>query len=171
MLKPKSKNVNALFAELSSLGIEFINHDHPPLRTVEESRSLRGNLPGVHIKNLFLRDKKRKYFLVVVSENRRIDLKWLRRYINASGTLSFGSPDALFELLGVEPGAVSPLSVFNDVKNVVTLFLDKSILSYDVVNAHPLRNDMTTALSPKDLERFMTLKGHPPKLIDFEITN
>ena len=158
----------ALFDRLVELEITFENHEHPPLRTVAESQALRGELPGAHIKNLFLRDKKRRYFLVTVREEREVDLKWLRRTIGAQGTLSFGSADALADLLGVEPGAVTPLSVINDAESIVTAFLDKSLMTADTVNAHPLRNDMTTAISGTDLERFMIAENHPPEIIDFD---
>ena len=111
----------SLFDRLVELEITFENHEHPPLRTVAESQALRGELPGAHIKNLFLRDKKRRYFLVTVREERKVDLKWLRRTIGAQGTLSFGSTDALADLLGVEPGAVTPLCVINDTEGVLSL--------------------------------------------------
>ena len=159
---------DALFERFADLGIAFENHEHPPLRTVAESQSLRGELPGAHIKNLFLRDKKRRYFLVTVTEDRDVDLKWLRKQVGAKGTLSFGSADALFDLLGVQPGAVTPLGVVNDAEGTVTAFLDKALLDADPINAHPLRNDMTTALSAADLLRFMEESGHRPGLIDFE---
>ena len=158
----------ALFDRLVELGITVDHHEPPPLRTVAESQALRGELPGAHIKNLFLRDKKRRYFLVTVREEREVDLKWLRRTIGAQGTLSFGSADALADLLGVVPGAVTPLGVINDTEGVVTAFLDKALMTADMVNAHPLRNDMTTAFSATDLERFMIAENHPPRIIDFD---
>lgn len=161
-------DTDGLFARLTALGIAYRNHEHPPLRTVSESQALRGELPGAHIKNLFLRDKKRRYFLVTVSEEREVDLKWLRRAIGAQGTLSFGSPEALSELLGVVPGAVTPLGVINDRDRAVTAFLDKALIDRDPINAHPLRNDMTTALASDDLVKFMKAEGHEPQFIDFD---
>ena len=157
-----------LFAKLEELGIEFENYEHPPLRTVAESQALRGELPGAHIKNLFLRDKKKRYFLMTVAEDREVDLKWLRRAIGAQGTLSFGSAEALEELLGVVPGAVTPLGIINDTNSVVTAFLDKDLLDATLINAHPLRNDMTTALSAQDLVTFMETLDHPPGTVDFD---
>ena len=160
-------DTDGLFARLGMLGIEFLNHQHPPLHTVAESQALRGELPGAHIKNLFLRDKKRRYFLVTVSEDRDVDLKWLRRAVGAQGTLSFGSADALMDLLGVLPGAVTPLAVVNDREGAVTAFLDASLADANPINAHPLRNDMTIALSGPDLIEFMGAEGHSPELLDF----
>ena len=158
-----------LFAKLKEFGIKYVNHEHPPLRTVAESQALRGELSGAHIKNLFLRDKKRRFFLVTVAENRDVDLKWLRQAIGAQGTLSFGSSESLIELLGVVPGAVTPLSVINDKGSSVKAFLDKELLAADLVNAHPLRNDMTTALLARDLVTFMETVHHSPDILDFSV--
>lgn len=159
---------SALFARLEALGIACRTHEHPPLNTVEESQALRGDLPGGHIKNLFLRDKKRRMWLVTVDEERAVDLKALRRRIGAQGTLSFGSAELLMATLGVAPGAVTPFAVINDRAGAVTMVLDRAVLEHDPVNAHPLRNDRTTALAPGDLLRFLEAEGHAPRIIDFE---
>jgi len=157
-----------LFARLGELGIEHETVEHPPLYTVEQSRELRGDLPGAHIKNLFLRDKKRRMWLVTVLEDRGIDLKALRGRIGAQGTLSFGSADLLMETLGVVPGAVTPFAVINDKEGKVTMVLDKALLQIDPVNAHPLRNDRTTAVAPADLVRFLEAEKHAPVILDLD---
>lgn len=150
---------------LSSLGIAHRVVKHPPLFTVEDSKALRGDLPGHHIKNLFLRDKRETMFLVVAQEDRRVDLKALAPAIGA-GKLSFGSAERLMSYLGVLPGAVTPFAVINDREKRVGVFLDRSILSGGKVHCHPLVNDMTVALEPEDLLRFLRATGHEPRLID-----
>ena len=155
-----------LFARLDSLGIVHKTHEHPPLFTVEESKRLRGQLPGGHCKNLFLRDKKRNLFLLVVLEDRGIDLKSLRPILNASGNLSFGQPELLMDVLGVAPGAVTPFALINDTGRRVAVFLDQAMLALDKLNYHPLSNTRTTAVAPKDLIRFIESCGHAPKTID-----
>lgn len=155
-----------LFARLDSLGIAHKTHDHPPLFTVEESKRLRGQLPGGHCKNLFLRDKKRNLFLLVVLEDRGIDLKSLRPILSASGNLSFGQPGLLMEVLGVAPGAVTPFALINDTGRRAAVFLDQAMLALDPLNYHPLSNTQTTAIAPKDLIRFIESCGHAPKTID-----
>jgi len=87
------KKEDDLFARFDALGIAYENHAHPPLHTVWESQTLRGSLPGAHVKNLFLRDKKKRIWLATVLEDRDVDLKALKRRLGASGSLSFGSPD------------------------------------------------------------------------------
>src|SRR5215510_8702701 len=107
LLLQMSKTPEQLFAQLDSLGIGHTTVKHPPLFTVEQSRALRGQIPGGHTKNLFLRDKKYEIYLVVALEDADIDLKSLHRRLGASGRFSFGSSDLLREVLGVEPGAIT----------------------------------------------------------------
>ncbi|HEU4956802.1 MAG TPA: prolyl-tRNA synthetase associated domain-containing protein [Sphingomicrobium sp.] len=157
-----------LFARLDQLGIAHRTVEHPPVFTVEEAKALRGNLPGHHIKNLFLRNKKEEMWLVVALEDRAIDLKRLGEVLGA-GRLSFGSADRLKRYLGVEPGSVTPLSLVNDEARAVRLVLDRGVADGGPVNAHPLVNTMTTALTPADLLRFFAATGHTPRWLDFPL--
>jgi len=157
-----------LFARLDELNLAHETVEHNALFTVEQSRALRGDLPGAHIKNLFLRDKKRRMFLVTVLESRDMDLKALRPRIGAQGNLSFGNAELLMQHLGVIPGAVTPFSVINDRDGAVTMVLDKALTEIDPVNAHPLRNDRTTAIAPGDLLKFLEAEGHAPLILDFD---
>src|SRR3982751_6121594 len=131
-----------LFAKLTALGIAQRTVEHPPVFTVEEAKALRGNLPGHHIKNLFLRNKKEEMWLVVALEDRAIDLKQLGERLGA-GRLSFGSPERLRTDVGVEPGSVTPFAVINDTGRKVKLMLDSALREGGLVNAHPLVNTMT----------------------------
>src|SRR6266511_4987440 len=99
-----------LFARLAALGITVETHRHAPVFTVAQAKALRGELPGAHTKNLFLKDKKRVRWLVVAMEDRAIDLKVLRRR-NGSAPLSFASADVLREVLGVDAGSVTPFAL------------------------------------------------------------
>ena len=109
-----AKTPEDLFKTLTELGIESRTFKHPPLFTVEESRSLRGEIPGLHSKNLFVRDRAKRYFLIVLEEDAKVDLKTLHSLIGARGKVSFGSAEALFELWGVTPGSVTPFGAIND---------------------------------------------------------
>ena len=155
-----------LLARLAELGISVSIHRHPALHTVSESQALRGDMPGAHIKNLFLRDKKRSKWLVTVPEDADVDLKALRHVIGASGNLSFGNGDLLAEFLGVEPGAVTPFAVMNDTGGDVTMVLANGVLDHSVINAHPLHNQATVAIEKADLLQFLEACGHLPLVID-----
>jgi Ala-tRNA(Pro) deacylase len=157
-----------LMARLASLGIAATVYRHPPLHTVIESQARRGQMPGGHIKNLFVRDKKRRYWLVTVPEDADIDLKALRHLLGATGNLSFGNADALFESLGVRPGAVTPFAVMNDTAGIVGFALERSLLETAPINAHPLHNEATIAVTPDDLLRFVTACDHPPLLFGLD---
>ncbi len=156
-----------LFARLDALGIAHHTTEHAPVFTVEESRSLRGRLEGSHIKNLFLRDRKKRMWLCTVLEDRDVDLKALRKRLGAQGSLSFGAPDLLMEILGVIPGSVTPFAVINDIERQVTVVLDDGLFDTELVNCHPLRNDATTTITGADLLRFLEAEGYSPERVDF----
>jgi len=151
-----------LFAYLDSLGIAHKTVIHPPVFTVGEGRELRGAIGGGHTKNLFLRDKKGAVFLVVALENAVIELKSLHRLLGATGRFSFGSPELMRELIGVEPGSVTPFSVINDKTSRVTVVLDAAMMEYEVLNYHPLVNTGTTTISREGLLKFLEATGHKP---------
>jgi len=158
-----------LFAFLDDLGIETTTVTHPPLHTVEESKALRGDLPGAHIKNLFLKDKKSRLFLLTCLENRTVNMKTLDKTIG-SARLSFGKPDLLWETLGVRPGAVTPFSLINDrdTNKKVTFAMDAALKESDLIHAHPLHNEATTAISSEGLTKFLDACGHTPVLVNFD---
>jgi len=153
-----------LFAYLDRLGIPHNSVSHPPLFTVAESRTLRGLIPGGHTKNLFLRDKKGTAFLVVALEDAEIELKSLHRRLGATGRFSFGSAELMRELLGVEPGSVTPFSVINDAEQRVTVVLDAAMMAQDMLNFHPLVNTGTTTIAREGLLKFLDATGHPPRI-------
>jgi Ala-tRNA(Pro) deacylase len=162
--KTQPTSAAQLLARLGALGIASHTIDHDAVFTVEEAKALRGELPGGHIKNLFLRNKKEEMWLVVAEEDKRIDLKALGELLGA-GKLSFGSADRLMTYLGVLPGAVTPFSIINDRQGKVTVVLDQDLLEKIPVNCHPLVNTKTTALSPQDLLRFLEAEGHKPHIM------
>jgi len=154
-----------LFARLDALGIAHRTYSHPPVFTVAEATMLRGSLPGGHCKSLFLKDKKGGFWLAVMIEERRVDLKQLATRLEAP-RFSFGGPADLLEVLGVRPGSVTPFALVNDVAHRVAPVLDAAMLDHDPLNYHPLSNDRTTAIAPADLLRFIAACGHVPRIVD-----
>jgi len=155
-----------LLVQLQGMGIEYKTFAHPPLYTVEQSRQIRRSMPGAHVKNLFLRNKKGKMWLLTCLEDRKIDLKSVRWKLD-SGSLSFCSPERLMQYLGVIPGAVTPFGVINDTGAEVQVVLDKTLLEMNPLNFHPLDNSKTTAISSGDLIKFLNATHHPPIVMDF----
>jgi Ala-tRNA(Pro) deacylase len=154
-----------LFARLDALKIAHKTYMHPPVFTVAEATALRGNLSGGHCKSLFLKDKKAGFWLAVMLEERRTDLKRLAAQLGAP-RFSFGGAAELLRLLGVRPGSVTPFALFNDVQRVVTPILDAEMLDQNPLNFHPLENDRTTAISPVDLLRMIAASGHSPRIVE-----
>ncbi len=154
---------DALLAQLDEWGLAYRLHSHIPLRTVEDAMSVEDQfiLPGentLRLKNLYLRDRKKRNYLVTLEQSRQIDLKALGADLEV-GSLSFGSADRLMQHLGIRPGAVSPLAMINGVDNKVCFFMDAAAQEADVINMHPLVNDRTVAMPRADLMDFFDRIG------------
>jgi Ala-tRNA(Pro) deacylase len=159
------KTADDLFAFLAELGISVTTITHPPLFTVVDSRALRGEIEGGHTKNLFLKDKKDNYFLLTVGEDATVDLKSIHQKIGATSRVSFGKPEALLDLLGVTPGAVTALGVINDAGCKVKMVIDSALLEHQIINVHPLTNAATTSIARDDLLLFLRATGHEPAIL------
>ena len=147
-----------LLNKLDNWEISYKSYSHQPLMTVKESKMIQEKLFGLdksngHIKNLYLRDKRKNNILFVTHQDTLVDLKLLAETIETD-RLSFGSPERLMENLGVLPGAVSPFSMINGVKHNVKLFLDNHLKTFKKIFAHPLENDQTLEITFDQLEFF-----------------
>ena len=141
-------------------------HDHPAVFRVEEGLELKAAMPGAHTKNLFLKDKKGRLWLISARQDTVVDLKRADKWIG-SARLSFGNETLLYETLGVRPGSVTALALINGPDHRVTFVLDRALWDADVVNFHPLTNTATTALAQADFRRFLGLIGREPMVVDF----
>jgi Ala-tRNA(Pro) deacylase len=159
------KTAEDLFAFLDSLDIPHKTKSHAPVFTVSESQSLRDEIPGGHTKNLFVKDKKDRYFVLTVDEHAVVDLKTVHKVIGAASRVSFGRPEKMLEYLGVVPGSVTVFGAFNDTGNNVTFVLDEDLMKEEVINGHPLSNDATTSIARDDLVRFLEATGHTPLVL------
>ena len=153
-----------LLARLNSLGIVTKTREHAAVFTVEEARALRGGIAGGNCKNLFLKDDKGSLWLIVCLEESQIDLKAAPVKIG-SRRLSFGKPALLMEVLGVEPGCVTPFGLINDTACRVTVVLDAAMMAHEQVNFHPLQNTATTTIASADLVAFIRSLGHEPNIV------
>ncbi|WP_404710079.1 prolyl-tRNA synthetase associated domain-containing protein [Sphingomonas sp. MMS24-J13] len=153
-----------LLAALDQLGIAYENVPHAAVFTVEESESLHRAIPGVHTKNLFLKDKNGRFFLVTVEAHARVDLKALPAAIGA-GKVSFGKAEDMERLLGVTPGAVTPLAAINAGEGMISVVLDPVVAEAERVNVHPLHNTATLGLAGADLVAALAAWGHKPAVV------
>ncbi len=158
--------MNTFYRFLEEHHIEYERHDHPAVYTVEEAERWVPPLPGAKSKNLFLRDKKgNRHFLVVVAAKKRVDIKTLPDVV-VSSRLSFGSPRRLEKYLGVEPGSVTLLAIFNDPDQHVEVFIDRELWESEAFNFHPLVNTSTLVITRSNLQRFIDATGHAIRIVD-----
>lgn len=157
-----------LFARLASLEIKSEVVPYPAHSTVEEGKALRGSMAGTFTKNLLLKDKKGKLFLLSIHEDKVIDLKSLSSLIGGKGHLSFVPGERMQELLGVVPGALTPMGLFNDKDALVTAVIDASLMDSLQLNFHPLVNTESMGISPAGLVSFVRSCGREPLVVDFD---
>jgi Ala-tRNA(Pro) deacylase len=168
--EPRTRQVSVpttpdeLFALLDRLGIEHSTIEHPPIFTVEEGRPWHDKIPGVHCKNLFIKDRKGGIWLVVMPADKRADLARLERVL-AAPRFSFARPELLQEVLELTPGSVTPFGLINDRQRRVTVILGQEVLDAEWVNVHPLHNAASTTLRSADLLRFVRALGYEPIVV------
>jgi Ala-tRNA(Pro) deacylase len=154
-----------LFAFLDQLGIEHKTVEHKPLFTVEDGRDIWHMIAGLHCKNLFIKDKKDKIWLVVMPGDKRADLNRLEKRLGAP-RFSFGKPELLLDVLGLTPGSVTPFALMNDAQKRVTVVLDEEMLKSEKVNFHPLHNAASTTICSADLLKFACALGYKPVIVN-----
>ncbi len=154
----------ALFAFLDRLGIEHSTVEHPPFFTVEEGRPWHDRIPGLHCKNLFIKDRKGGIWLVVMPAEKRADLGWIEKAAGAP-RFSFARPEVLQEVLELSPGSVTPFGLINDTARRVRVVLDQEMLDAEWMNVHPLHNAASTTLRSADLLRFIRALGYEPIIL------
>jgi Ala-tRNA(Pro) deacylase len=155
-----------LLAWMAQRDIAQTTHDHPAVFRVEEGLELKAAMPGAHTKNLFLKDKKSRLWLISAHQDTVVDLKRAPAFIG-SDRLSFGNETLMWETLGVRPGSVTALGLINDVEGRVTFVLDRRLWDADIVNFHPLTNTATTALTQAAFRQVLTALGREPIVVDF----
>jgi Ala-tRNA(Pro) deacylase len=157
-----------IYSVLKELKIDFIDHKHPPVFTCEEADRLCKDVKGAKSKNIFLRNKKgKKHYLIVVSSDKRIDLKSLSERIGESG-LSFASEGRLEKYLGCTKGSVSLFGLINDANKEVKVLFDEDLWNAERLHYHPPGdNAASIELSGKDLQKFLKWCGNELDIIAF----
>jgi Ala-tRNA(Pro) deacylase len=153
---------------LNELNIEYELIEHQAVFTVEEASNLNMDACGKGTKNLFLRDKKKtNYYIIVFCEEKRADLKKLQSRL-ASRPLTFASEESLYEILKLQKGAVTPFGVLNNIERDVQVIFDEDLFAFDKIGAHPNVNTATVWLSPYDLKKAIEKNGNETKVLVFD---
>lgn len=161
------KTKQDLLHYFDQLNIAYKAYAHEPLYTVEQADAIALSIPGGHIKNLFLKDDSGQLWLISAEAHAQIELKKVSHLLKAR-KLRFANADLLMKHLGVLPGSVTPFGLINDPNHTVRFVLDKAILGFNVINAHPLENNATMGISIDDFMRFLQALGINPLIIDFQ---
>ena len=155
-----------IYEFLHSNAIDYRRVDHPPVYTCEQARELVPPLPGMEVKNLFLRDRKgQRHFLLLVGYDKPVDLKRLSAAIGVGG-LSMASTERLQRLLALEPGSVTVLGVINDPGNEVEVLFDAEVWAADAICCHPLANTATLSIARDDIARLLHITGHRYRVVE-----
>ena len=145
---------NELIKLLDSSGYDYDFHQHDALFTVEDSNKLRGEIKGLHSKNLFLKNKKNKFYLFSCEEFTNINLKTISKSLGL-GNVSFAKSEYLLDLLGVNPGSVTPFALLNNPENIVDFYLEDKLYESEYINFHPLTNTATVTMKSNRFIEFM----------------
>ena len=170
MIPQPAYDRDGLLAWMADNAIAQTTHDHPAVFRVEEGLELKAEMPGVHTKNLFLKDKKSRLWLISAAQDTVIDLNRVPALIGAppgTGRFSFASAELMWATLGVRPGSVTALGLINDNKHQVRFVLDRRLWEADIVNFHPLTNTATTTLDKGAFRQFLALLDREPIVADF----
>lgn len=147
-------NKQEIYQYLTDRGISFEATEHPAVYNMEQLEAITLPHPEAEAKNLFIRDdKKRNYYLITVPGDKRVDLKVFQQQ-QGLRKLSFASSDDLMSILGLIPGAVTPLGLLNDEAHRVQLYLDTSFENR-LIAIHPNDNTATLCLQTNDLLRIL----------------
>ena len=151
--------------KLCQMQIAYDYISHPPVFTSDAANQVMPDLIGARCKNLFVRDRANRKYLLVIPDDKKTDLKYVAAVIGSS-RLSFCNEHEMMECLGVSPGSVTPLAVINDTQNQVVLYIDTAIMNWDTVLCHPMINTATIRISRDDFEKFIAATGHEINIRD-----
>lgn len=143
---------------LDKLKISYEEISHEAVFTVEEANAIEQQIKGLGCKNLFLTNKKGKYYIYVLEDSKQANLKELQSFLNEK-RLSFGKEEELNEILNLTKGSVTPLGIINDKDNLVTVLLDKDLIDKRIL-AHPNVNTKTVSLEYQDLIKIIEYTNH-----------
>ncbi len=147
--------------------IEYEIAEHGAARTVEDLDGFNLSFADDVVKNLFLRDdKKRNYFLISMPDHKRVPLKGIQQALE-SRKLTFASENDLSSKLGLYPGAVNPLGLLNDNNKEVQFILDAESAKREYIGCHPCDNTASIRIRTNDLLSLIREHGSPVKVVDF----
>jgi Ala-tRNA(Pro) deacylase len=158
-------NKEQIYAFLNDRGISYEITEHAAVFNMAELSQQPIPYPEADAKNLFVRDDKRQnYYLITVKGDKRVDLKAFKKKYGTR-VLSFASADDLMEIMGLIPGAVTPLGLLNDEARRVKFYLDSAFVG-GLIGVHPNDNTATVWLKTEELVGIIQESGHEVQLVE-----
>ena len=99
-----------LVATLEAAGVPFSKLHHAPVYTSVEAARVRGSSLHSGAKALILKGSK-GFVMAVIPANLPLDSRTLRKHLK-SKRLRFATPEEVFEMTGLTPGAIPPFGSF-----------------------------------------------------------
>lgn len=149
-----------VYEALEQLGIPYTRYEHAAAFTIQAIDDMKLEMEGLHCKNLFVRNHTgNKHYLILVSQEKRVDLKALAKQIGSS-RLSFASEERLMRYLGLTPGSVTPLGLLNDEDKTVKVIIDEDLKNTSHICLHPNINTASISISYDGFMRFLNWRGN-----------
>ena len=160
-------NNKSLLNLLEKSNIHYKTTNHEPHFSVQDTKKQKNLEGGARTKNLFLKNKKNKFYLFSCLQDTLVNLKKIGK-TNNFGNLSFANEDYLLKMLNVKPGSVTPFGLLNDTNNLIDFYLDEKITKFSDVNFHPMINTSTLNIRTNDFISFMFKNNKVVKIFNFD---
>ncbi len=152
--------------KLEELAISFEVVEHEPALTTEQADSFIEGIEGVRTKTMFLTNKKKTaFYLVIMDDKKRLDMELLKDLIGAN-RIRMASPESLFEKMSLPAGVVSPFGLLNNADKDIQVYFDKEIMSERRMSFHPNTNEKTLFLDRTDLLKYLESIGYQAHIIE-----
>lgn len=151
---------------LTQKGVVFERHEHEAVYSMNDLEA--ESIPNAEYdaKNLFVKESNgTQYFLITVRGNKRTDLKAVRAMFETK-RLEFCKEGDLSEKLGIYPGAVSPMCIFNNDACDVHFVMDEDFFKdKSIIGCHPNDNTATIFMDSKVLLSLVKEHGNSVEVI------
>lgn len=152
--------------KLKELNIQYQLVEHEPALTTEQADKFIEGIEGVRTKTMFLTNKKKKkFYLVIMDDAKRLDMNKFKNIVEEK-QIKMASEDTLFEKMLLLPGVVSPFGLLNNKDKDIQIYFDKEIMNEDRMSFHPNTNEKTIFIRTDDLFKFIEAIGFLPNVIE-----
>ena len=151
---------------LNALGIQFKIVEHEPAYTTEEADKYIEGYDGVRTKTMFICNKKKtNYYMIIMDDSKRLDMNKFKEIVSEK-QMKMASEESLKEKLGIKPGMVSPFGLLNNDEKDVKIYMDKQIITEEIMTFHPNDNTKTLFITTKDLFKYIESIGYEINIIE-----